>query len=99
MNTVHPDKVHRDRIQKLTDLPNVGPSVAHDLQRLGIAIPEQLKGQLAFSLYQQLCTLDQTRHDPCVLDVLISVVRFMDGEPAQSWWQYTAERKQRYPDL
>jgi hypothetical protein len=28
-----------------------------------------------------------------VLDVFIAAVRFMDGEPAQPWWAYTAERK------
>lgn len=33
------------------------------------------------------------RHDPCLLDVFIAVVRFMDGEPAKPWWKYTTERK------
>jgi hypothetical protein len=34
-----------------------------------------------------------------VLDVFISVVRFMQGETAQAWWCYTEERKTNYPDL
>lgn len=29
---MHPDKVRRDRLQALTDLPNVGPAVAADLR-------------------------------------------------------------------
>ncbi len=28
-----------------------------------------------------------------MLDTLISVVRFMDGDEPQPWWHYTAERK------
>jgi hypothetical protein len=38
------------------------------------------------------------RHDPCMIDMLISVVRFMDGEPPQPWWAYTAEHKRHRPD-
>jgi hypothetical protein len=34
------------------------------------------------------------RHDPCVLDVFISVTRFMAGDAPQPWWAYTAQRKQ-----
>ena len=33
------------------------------------------------------------RHDPCVLDVFMSITRFMDGDPPRPWWDYTAERK------
>jgi hypothetical protein len=32
-------------------------------------------------------------HDLCLLDVFISVVRIMHGEPVEPWWTYTAERK------
>jgi hypothetical protein len=27
------------------------------------------------------------------LDAFISITRFVDGEAAQPWWHYTAERK------
>jgi hypothetical protein len=33
------------------------------------------------------------RQDPCVLDVFIATVRFIEGAPARPWWHYTAERK------
>ena len=33
------------------------------------------------------------RHDPCVLDVFMSITRFMDGEAPRAWWDYTPERK------
>jgi hypothetical protein len=28
-----------------------------------------------------------------VLDVFISITRFVDGEAPRAWWDYTAERK------
>ena len=90
---MNPIKVNRARLHRLTDLPNVGASIAEDLQRIGITHPNQLCGQSAVDLYEQLCTVDQCRHDPCLLDVFISITRFMDGAPPQPWWHYTAERK------
>ncbi|HET8715934.1 MAG TPA: helix-hairpin-helix domain-containing protein [Holophagaceae bacterium] len=94
---MHPSKVRRERVKALTDLPNVGPSVAGDLRALGIEAPAQLVGQDPVALYDRLCALTGTRQDPCVLDVFISVVRFMDGEDPKPWWDYTAERKARFP--
>ena len=94
---MHPAKVRRAKVKVLTDLPNVGPSVAGDLRVLGIEAPAQLVGQDPVALYDRLCALTGTRQDPCVLDVLLSVVRFMDGEDPRPWWDYTAERKARFP--
>jgi hypothetical protein len=55
----------------------------------------ELVGEDADVLYGRLCALSGLRHDPCVIDVFLSIVRFMDGGPAQPWWAYTAERKHR----
>ncbi|WP_341502443.1 helix-hairpin-helix domain-containing protein [Gallaecimonas sp. GXIMD4217] len=79
---------------RLTDLPNVGPATAADLELLGIQEPDQLRGQDPYALYDKLCRLTGARHDPCVIDVFISAVRYMEGAPKRSWWYYTAERKQ-----
>ncbi|MCW3479082.1 helix-hairpin-helix domain-containing protein [Neisseriaceae bacterium JH1-16] len=79
--------------RQLLDLPNVGPRGADDLQRLGIADPQQLAGRDPYQLYQELCRVTGERQDPCVLDVLISVVRYIDGAGAKPWWMYTSERK------
>lgn len=91
---MNPIKVDRNKITKLTDLPNIGKAAAADLQLLGINVPEDLMNRDAFQLYDDLCHLTQAKHDPCVIDVFISVIRFMQGEPARPWWEYTAERKQ-----
>lgn len=94
---MHPSKVIREQVTRLTDLPNIGPAMEADLLRLGITQPAQLTGLCPYELYERLCMATNTRHDPCVLDVFISVTRFMDGEPPRPWWHFTAERKRRWP--
>ena len=90
---MNPAKVNRERLRSLTDLPNIGSACAEDLRRLGITRPEELRAADPYALYEQLCIVRQQHIDPCMLDVLISITRFMDGEDAQPWWAYTAERK------
>ena len=96
---MHPDKVSRVRLSVLTDLPNIGPSLAADLRLLGTEPPHQLTGRGGSDLYRRLCGLTQTRHDPCVLDTFLSITDFMAGNPARPWWYFTAERKRRWPSL
>ena len=90
---MNPSKVVREEVVLLTHLPNIGPSLAGDLQLIGIQRPAQLKGRDPYALFETLCEMTQQRHDPCVLDVFISVTRFMNGEPPAVWWQFTEERK------
>ena len=92
---MNPAKVIRGQVSALTDLPNIGPAMAKDLERLGIRVPEQLTGRDPYALYDALCALTSQRHDPCVIDVFISITRFMNGDDARPWWHYTAERKIR----
>lgn len=91
---MNPNKVRRENLRHLTDLPNIGKASAADLVLLGITSPQQLLGRDPFQMYEELCLLTQVRHDPCVIDVFISVTRFIAGEPPQAWWAYTQERKQ-----
>lgn len=90
---MNPSKVERSRVRRLTDLPNIGKAGADDLRLLGIDEPRQLIGMSPFQMYQRLCEITGTRHDPCVLDVFISVTRLMNGEDPRPWWTYTEERK------
>jgi len=90
---MNPAKVQRERLNRLTDLPNVGPSIAQDLKLIGINTPAELTGRDPVALYDSLCLKTGVRHDPCLLDVFISITRFMDGEAPRVWWDYTAERK------
>ena len=92
---MNPARVVRNKLSTLTDLPNIGPAMAKDLERLGISAPDQLKGRDPYALYDALCALTGERHDPCVIDVFISITRFMDGDEARPWWHYTTERKRQ----
>lgn len=91
---MNPARVDRQQLGRLTDLPNIGPAMARDLVLLGIEQPEQLVGRCPYALYRALCQKTGQRHDPCVIDVLISVTHFMAGGAPRSWWSYTDERKQ-----
>jgi Pathogenicity locus len=63
------------------------------LRLLDVDFPSQLKGRDPYEMYVTLCQKTKQRQDPCVLDVFISVTRFMSGEPAKEWWAFTEERK------
>ena len=88
-----PHKVDRTRVKKLTDLPNVGKATADDLCLLGFHSPEQLAGKCPFEMYERLCLETRQRHDPCVIDVFMSITHFMNGEPPRPWWEFTETRK------
>ena len=71
---MNPAKVDRSDVQTLTDLPNVGKLIAADLVILGIRKPSDLKGKDAWGLYENLCIKTKQFHDPCVLDVFLSLI-------------------------
>lgn len=83
----------RENISKLEDLPNVGKAIARDLKRIGITEPDQLEGRDPFLMYDQLCEKMGKKQYPCVLDVFMSIVSFMEGGPVLPWWEFTSERK------
>lgn len=83
----------RSSLTELEQLPNVGPAVAADLRLIGIKHAQDLFGRDPYELFDDLCRITGKRHDPCMLDTMIAVVRFMGGESAKPWWKYTAERK------
>lgn len=91
---MHPDKVIRENVRRLTDLPNIGKASAADLLVLKITEPAQLASRDPFQMYEELCALTGQRHDPCVIDVFMSITRFMQGQPARVWWDFTEERQQ-----
>ena len=83
----------RQGVARLTDIPNIGPSVAGDLRRLGITEPAQLAAKNPLALYQKLARMDGAPHDPCLLETFMAAVEYMQGGRAQNWWEYTERRK------
>ena len=92
---MNPKKVIRNKVKTLTDLPNIGKAMAADLIMIGITEPSQLSGKSPYDMYAALCAKTGAKHDPCVLDVFLSITRFMDGDEPKPWWHYTEERKQQ----
>ncbi|MBD8526413.1 helix-hairpin-helix domain-containing protein [Pseudomarimonas arenosa] len=76
-------------------MPNVGPATIGDFELLGIRAPSDLVGEDPYALYKQLQRLQGQHLDPCVCDVLIASVRFMEGAEPQPWWHYTVRAKIR----
>jgi hypothetical protein len=85
----------RTDIKSLQDIPNVGKAIEKDFNIIGINSPEQLIGKDPYTMYHELCNVTNQKHDPCVIDVFISAVKYMEGGPPKQWWEFTEERKNR----
>ena len=83
----------RETVSRLDELPNIGKAMADELQLIGIDHPKKLIGKEPFELYEVLCATSGKRHDPCVIDVFMSVIHFMEGGDSLPWWSFTDERK------
>jgi len=89
----------RKTVTELTELPNIGPAIAEDLRVIGVRCPQDLIRQDPYRLYESLCQKTGERHDPCVLDVFLAVVDFMEGGKAVPWWKFTAQRKKNFNNV
>ena len=89
-------KTDRQTIAQLQQIINIGPATSEDLTRMGIRKPQGLIGKDPVKLYRKICALDKKFYDPCVLDVFMASVDYMNGNRPRTWWSYTSERKKRY---
>jgi hypothetical protein len=85
----------RETISQLVELPNIGKAMANALQLIGIDHPKKLIGKDPFELFEALCARTGKRSDPCVIDVFMSVIHFMEGGEPFPWWSFTDQRKER----
>ena len=83
----------RNEIKNFQEIPNVGKATQKDFILMGINEPFQLVGRDPYQMYNDLYLITSQRHDPCVIDVFISAVRYMEGGAAKKWWEFTLERK------
>ncbi len=91
----HPDRGSVDRLEAL---PNIGQSIADHLRLIDIHHPRQLIGQDALSLHGKLSRIKGYPADPCLIDVFMSAIDFMEGAEPRPWWTYTPQRKQLLSD-
>ena len=85
----------RETVSRLEALPNIGKAMANKLQLIGIDNPRKLIGKEPFELYEALCIKSGKRLDPCVIDIFMSVIHFMEGGEPLPWWSFTDERKMK----
>jgi len=85
----------RETVTRLDELPNIGKAMSRDLQLIGINHPKMLIGKKPFELYQALCTRSGKTIDPCVIDIFMSVIHFMEGGDPLPWWSFTEKRKKQ----
>jgi hypothetical protein len=72
--------------------PGIGPSLAADLESLGVRKVGDLKGKSPQALYDKLCKLTHSRQDPCVLYAFRCAVYFAETkrpDPEKlKWWNW-----------
>ena len=77
---------------QLRQIPGVGPSIAKDLQKLGISSVQDLVGKNPEEMYLQLCTAAGQKVDRCVLYVFRCAVYFAgntEHDPELlKWWRW-----------
>ncbi len=88
-----PKATHAEQARVLTDIPNIGKSLAADLRGLGLTTPQHVREMDPLETYEQLRGPMGQRHDPCVLDTFLAAHDFMNGGRKQPWWNFTARRK------
>ena len=83
---------------ELERIPGIGPSLAADLNSLGVHQVAELRGRDPQALYDELCERTGQRQDPCVLYTFRCAVYFAsesrhDPELLKWWnWKDTAKR-------
>lgn len=77
----------------LTDLPNIGKSIASDLKKIGIDSSSELEKRNPLSIFEELRTVMGKRHDPCVYYTLLSVDHFLRTGESLAWWKFTDQGK------
>ena len=88
----------RNTESKLEALPNIGKAIAMKLQSIGIEHPNQLIGKDPFELHAKLCLMKGQKVDPCIIDVFMAAIHFLEHGETLAWWTFTDERKRRLRD-
>lgn len=81
----------------MTDLLTIryiGKAMVRDFDQLGIHSVEDLVGQSHQDLYDRLCVLTNSKHDPCVLDTFEMAVHFAQTGESLPWWLFSRKRKE-----
>jgi len=64
-----------------------------DLIDLGLQHPIELINQDAYKMHERLCAMTGKQHDPCVIDIFLAAIDYMQGGSPKKWWEFTSIRK------
>jgi len=82
----------QNAIKSLQQIPGVGKVVAQDLWDLGIDSVEALRGLNPENLYSDLCLMQETKVDRCMLYVFRCAVYYASNETHDpellKWWNW-----------
>ncbi len=83
--------------RQLLDLYSIGPAAVKDFHLLKIKSVDDLRNNDANNLYNQLCRITKTKHDPCVIDVFRCAIEQAKDPKLDrikcDWWYWTQFRK------
>lgn len=82
----------QNRKSELLSLMNAGPAIVKLLALLNITRIDQLQGENAHDLYEQLVEIRGKLH-PCVEDVLSAIIFEAQTGIKKRWWHWTKVRK------
>ena len=92
-------RTNRQSIRRFEEIINVGPAFVEAFGLLGLKNPQDLIGKEPEVLYRRLVEKTNKFYDPCVLDVFIATIAYMDGNPPKVWWEFTSQRKRQFTYL
>jgi len=85
-------KTKKETLKEFQTIPGVGKTIAQDLWNLGIRSINDLKSKSPQKLYDELCALQGTHVDRCMLYVFRCAVYFAsekDHDPKLlKWWNW-----------
>lgn len=79
-------------LRELRTVPGVGEATADDLIRLGVRSIGELAQRDPRELYEELCDIQRTRLDPCVLYTFRCAVYYASTDEPEpeltKWWNW-----------
>ena len=78
--------------KELEQIPGVGKKIAHEMRNIGISSVEDIKGQKAERLYQELCEFKASPVDRCMLYVFRCAIYYAENTQHDprllKWWNW-----------
>jgi hypothetical protein len=81
-----------DALERLQEIPNVGPAIARRLAELGFDSAASLRGQDPEELLARTEAARGTPEDPCLLDTYRAIIAYAETGDTRPWHAFSRER-------